>query len=200
MLSDGTCGDPSGSSSCTLYRECDPVTGAVHFEYTLPSGVVKQANMWTVNPDGTGMIWLGPDGTPATPPAGLVKPTTAEITSGAPLPQWTNLSEPWIPGTAVPPAKTTTPPATTTTPASTQNVAPDWFSTLQSQLSKLSASVANTAAPPANASGSGTSGSTTDKSAANSSTSGGTIIPGVPDMYLYLGAAAAALLLLMGKK
>lgn len=73
MLTDGSCawgGDASNAVSCNLIRECDAATGAVHFEYTLPSGPVPNANIWSVAGDGS-MVWLGPDGTPGTPPAGV---------------------------------------------------------------------------------------------------------------------------------
>lgn len=63
MNSDGSCGDPiNGTYSCALVRECDPSTGAVHYEYTLPSGPVRNANIWSVNPDGSGLLWLNASG------------------------------------------------------------------------------------------------------------------------------------------
>ncbi len=94
--------------------------------------------------------------------------------------------------------------APTTPSGGATNVAPDWFSTLQSQMNNISSQTVGAAAPPATPSSpsatQGTGGSNSTNSAANSSPTGGTLIPGVPDMYVYLGAAAAAFLLLKGGK
>ncbi len=38
MLADGSCNYGGMNISCGLIRECDPFTGNVHFEYTLPGG------------------------------------------------------------------------------------------------------------------------------------------------------------------
>jgi hypothetical protein len=63
-----------GATSCALYRECDAYTGAQHVEYTLPSGVVGNANVWSVGSGGK-LVWLGPDGKPTTPPNWATPPT-----------------------------------------------------------------------------------------------------------------------------
>lgn len=86
--------------------------------------------------------------------------------------------------------------------ATTANVAPDWFSTLQSQLNNVTKQVTGAAAPPAtpiSPPATGTGGSNSTNTAANDST-GGTLIPGVPDIALYIGGALALFLLLKGGK
>lgn len=83
------------------------------------------------------------------------------------------------------------------------NVAPDWFSTLQSQQNKVASQVTGAAAPPATPSqapGTQGTGGSNNNTAANSSSGGVSLIPGIPDMYLYIGAALAAFLLLKGGK
>lgn len=55
MAPDGTCTDAYGNpgQSCLLIRECDPYTGAQHVQYQLPEGTPPNANIATVNPDGS---------------------------------------------------------------------------------------------------------------------------------------------------
>lgn len=53
MQPDGGCLYNGEPVSCVLIRECDPYTGAQHVQYALPGGVTPNANIATVNPDGS---------------------------------------------------------------------------------------------------------------------------------------------------
>jgi hypothetical protein len=50
---------------CSFIRECDPYTGAVHFEYALPYGS-QNVNIWDIA--GNQAYWLGPNPKPDTQP------------------------------------------------------------------------------------------------------------------------------------
>lgn len=63
------CQLPTGRTSCNQIRECDPYTGAVHYQYSAGSVTYPNANIWTISPDSGKAVWLGPTGTPATPPS-----------------------------------------------------------------------------------------------------------------------------------
>jgi hypothetical protein len=52
MQSDGSCVLNGQTVSCTLIRECDPYTGAVHFEYAMPQGS-PNADVWQLNANGS---------------------------------------------------------------------------------------------------------------------------------------------------
>lgn len=50
---------------CSFIRECDPYTGAVHFEYALPYGS-QNVNIWDIA--GNQAYWLGPNPMPEEQP------------------------------------------------------------------------------------------------------------------------------------
>lgn len=50
---------------CSYIRECDPYTGAVHFEYALPYGT-SNVNIWDIA--GNQAFWMGPNPMPETQP------------------------------------------------------------------------------------------------------------------------------------
>lgn len=162
LLSDGTCGDPESSYDCSLVRECDQVTGTRHFEYTLPSGPVPNANIWSLAADGT-YVWLGPNGTPATPPAGMPPPDSSLPTGQSAagwFGAWQNQKQ----------LLTTPPPVNTPPPAGGGG------GNQQQQTTKTTDTSGN---------GSGQNNST-------NSLSNSTLITGVPDIAVYAGLALAA--------
>lgn len=55
----------AGSSPMGV-RELDAWTGAVHYQFALPSGIPANPNIWTLTP--SGWVWVGPAGSPAPPP------------------------------------------------------------------------------------------------------------------------------------
>lgn len=61
-------GDAPGQiTPCTLIRECDPLTGNVHWQYTLPGGSAANANIWDVDLETSQAQYLGSSGAPVTP-------------------------------------------------------------------------------------------------------------------------------------
>lgn len=93
--------------ACNLIRECDHLTGAVHFEYALPQGNVNP-NIWVIQGDGTSQ-WNGP----AAPnvPAPIVPPPPP-ITSFTPAPLTPNPA-PVVPVAPPPPGSNSFPAMTT---------------------------------------------------------------------------------------
>lgn len=61
-------GDATGQvTPCTLIRECDSLTGNVHWQYTLPGGSVENANIWNVDLETNQAQYLGSSGSALTP-------------------------------------------------------------------------------------------------------------------------------------
>lgn len=89
--------------ACNLIRECDHLTGAVHFEYALPQGNVNP-NIWVVQGDGTAQ-WNGPSAPNV--PAPTV-PAAPPITSFTPAPLTPNPA-PVVPVAPPPPGSNSFP-------------------------------------------------------------------------------------------
>jgi hypothetical protein len=121
--------------------------------------------MWTVNGDGT-FTWLGPDGTPASPPPGVGLPNP-----GGPLQSVGNVN--WFQGWQQQQKSLT--PAANPPPANPP------------------ASKPPAGNPPANNSaGNKTTGNGAGGSISTAGSGASTIVAGIPDNYLYLGVAAVA--------
>jgi|SRR5579883_1245324 len=80
MLPAGNCTDLAAPSAnpvdCSIYRECDPYTGAQHPGYVTGG----QGNPYSWAQDGSGnWIWYGGDGNPATPPNWATPPSSTPI-------------------------------------------------------------------------------------------------------------------------
>jgi hypothetical protein len=71
MQPDGSCLVNGQSVACSQIRECDSITGATHFEWTLPSGAAKNADICSIDPLTGAGIWLDSSGNPGAPPPGV---------------------------------------------------------------------------------------------------------------------------------
>lgn len=111
MQPDGSCLDPwgiDGYISCNLIRECDPYTGAMHWEYAMPEGS-DNANIAVY--DGGKWTWNDAQGNSAAFPSGMNTPlpSAEQIAGTEPLfdigpgatanynnaPGWTATPTPW---------------------------------------------------------------------------------------------------------
>jgi len=186
LLSDGTCGDPvNGSYDCALVRECDTATGAVHYEYGLPSGVVKEANVWSTDPVTGQWIWLGPNGTAATPPVGQGKPNTA-FSIAQDTPGWFTAL---VGGKPLPPAPVITTPPPTSLPTGGN---PSAATVPQQVASQVPTHTTTQTTTPS------TSTSLPFLTSIDTTTS--TIVSGVPNVYVYAGVVAVLLFFVMRGK